>query len=152
MKVATAMLMSLFVAACAGAPRPPMNAPLMGKFGFNEHPAGMRGSLEGTFTIIGDTITVDATPGPCRPAQNPGPLQFVYSCSDVVLYFDKQDPIRRSSYRYTAIVQEKKTVCVQTEITATGLQRCVRTSVEVNDKPVLRNAILRTFPAPNGTK
>jgi uncharacterized protein Veg len=151
MKVAAAVLLSL-VGACAGAPRAPMNAPLLGKYGFNEHPSGMRGSLEGTFTIIGDTIVVDATPGPCRPATNSGPLVLVYNCSDVVISFDKQDPIKRSSYRYTAIVQEKKTVCVQYETTAIGLQRCVRTTVEVNDKPVLRNAILRTFPAPSDTK
>jgi hypothetical protein len=76
----------------------------------------------------------------------------VYQCSDVVIYFDKHDPLKRSSYRYTAIVQEKKTVCVQYETTASGQQRCIRTTVEVNDKPVLRNAILRTFPAPSDTK
>lgn len=152
MKVAAAVLISLFVAACAGGPRPPMNAPLTGKYGFNEHPTGMRGSLEGTFTIVGDTIVVDATPGPCHPAMNPGPLAFVYACSDVVLYLDKQDPIRRSSYRYTAYTQERKTVCMEYQTTPQGQQKCVRTTVEVNEKPVLRNAILRTFPATSSTK
>ena len=151
MRPGAAILMS-FVVACAGASPPSTSTPLTGKYGFNEHPTGMRGSLEGTFTIIGDTVVVDATPGPCHPATNGGPLAFVYTCSDIVLYLDKQDPVRRSSYRYTAYTQERKTVCAQYETTPQGQQRCVRTTVEMNEKPVLRNAILRTFPATSGTK
>jgi hypothetical protein len=97
---------------------------------------------------MGDTDIVDATPGPCRPAMNSTKATpIVYSCSDDTIYFDRVDPVHRSSFRYTEVVQEKKTVCVQYETTASGQQRCVRTSQVVTDKPISRTGALHAYAA-----
>jgi hypothetical protein len=155
MKLETAALLCvLAAAACSGAARSTSATPVAGTYAFNEHPRGMRGSFEGTFMVVGDTILVDATPGPCYVASiapsKAGPI--AYNCGDVNVAFDRIDPLKRSIFNYVEMVQERKTVCALYETTPSGQQRCARTSIETTEKPMWRRAPLHPFPAPAATK
>src|SRR5215467_4276468 len=57
--------------------------------------------LEGQFVVLGDTITVEARPGPCRYDTRTtlgGPI--LYQCGqNLTLSFDRHQPIARATYR-----------------------------------------------------
>src|SRR5947207_15041929 len=90
-------IMLAAVSACNHAPvdnKPPLEQRL-GVYHFAEHVVHSGTSesmdIEGNFVVFGDTVTVDARPGPCRRDprfSSPSPL--TYACGAVQSSFDRR--------------------------------------------------------------
>lgn len=122
-------------AASAPAPLPLVD----GVYQFVERPAQLDQSIEGTVTIVGDTLIVDARPGPCRYDEQASwgkNHPFTYRCADITLTFDRYTPISRASYRTTTTVNERRTVCVEYARSSTGQQVCVKQETQTIPRQV----------------
>lgn len=135
-RLESAVLATLFAAAACGSKGTPAPKPLPiveGVYEFSERPTQMDEAIEGRVTILGDTLLVDARPGPCRYDEQASwgkNHPFTYQCADITLTFDRYYPIDRASYRTTTIVNERHTVCVQYTTNAAGQQLCTRTETQ----------------------
>ena len=126
-----ACVILLALAACgkkgATAPRPlPM---LDGVYRFSERPAQLQDAIEGTVTVISDTVIVDAQPGPCRYDQQQSwgrNHPYVYQCAEITLSFDRYSPVQKASYHTTTTIFERRTVCVRYETNSAGQRVCVQ--------------------------
>ena len=121
----------LAIAACgkkgATAPKPlPM---LDGVYRFSERPPQLQDAIEGTLTVISDTVIVDAQPGPCsydREQSWGRNRPYVYRCAEITLSFDRFNPVQKASYRTTTTIFERRTVCVRYETNSSGQRVCVQ--------------------------
>jgi hypothetical protein len=105
--------------------------------------------LEGELTVLADTVTVDATPGPCRydtTSTSAGP--FVYRCAEVTLSFDRSDPVRRASYSLRTIALQPQTTCVRYATDASGRTNCAESKTVQVERSVMRSGQLRPEPVP----
>lgn len=101
-------------------------------------------TLEGEFLVQGDTVTVDAAPGPCRyePNRTNG-MAIVYTCGgSVTLSFDRADPIRKARYSAVVRMRESRTRCMRTTV-ANGQTVCAESIVETSDRDALKSGTLR---------
>lgn len=116
------LAVSLGVVGCHHARTEPAHsaADNVGVYEFNEHVTATGAAAEyidliGQVTVLADTVTVDARPGPCQPDENVRPpTPFTYRCgNNVVLRFDRRNPTTQASY--TASLAENVTtqVCVR---------------------------------------
>jgi hypothetical protein len=115
-----------------------------GRYTFDERPPGTPRTLEGTFMVIGDTVLIDATPGPCRYyafTKSGGPI--TYQCADVRYSFDRRDPVMKATYSYTATEPKSKVVCVRSIIGPNGESQCLESRTELEDHSVTRSGTLR---------
>ena len=130
--LAVVMFASAFGAgACAkrGATAPAPLPIVEGVYQFAERPSQLDEPIEGTFTIAGDTLLLDARPGPCRYDEQASwgkNHPFTYHCADVTLTFDRYSPLSRSNYRTTTTVYDRRTVCVQYATNSAGQRVCVQ--------------------------
>ena len=115
-----------------------------GRYAFDERPPGTPRTLEGTFTVMGDTVLIDATPGPCRYyafTTSGGPI--TYQCADVRYSFDRRDPAMKATYSYTTTEPKSKVVCVRYTIGPNGEQQCAESRTELEDHSVTHSGTLR---------
>ena len=100
-------------------------------------------TLEGEFLVQGDTVTVDALPGPCRYEQDRSSAMVIaYRCGTIMLFFDRADPVRKS--RFSAIVRmtESRTRCIRTTV-SNGVQVCAQSIVESSTRDATKTGTLR---------
>jgi hypothetical protein len=115
----------------------PRTAPLRdGVYSYSERPPQSSAVIEGTFTVLADTVMLDAHSGIChydlRSSSRSGP--FVYVCDAVTLYFDRFDPVRKASYRTTRTVYDRTQVCDQYNTNSAGQQVCVHYRTEITER------------------
>ena len=140
-------LMAAAAQACASAaPRSkPQSLAQDGTYRFEERVDGGT-EIRGEFMIAGDTITVDASVGPCvYDAHSVGGLSLVYRCADVTFLFDRRDPIRYSSYQTLVTVMETKQVCARYRTNAAGQQVCAEYRTEREPHSVTRTGRLNAL-------
>ena len=128
-----AMLFAGFGCASKGttAPKPPPIAD--GVYEFSERPGQLQEAIEGTLTILGDTLLFDGRPGPCRYDEQASwgkNHPFTYRCAEITLTFDRYYPIDRAYYHTTTIVNDRRTVCVRYSTNAAGQQVCTQTETQ----------------------
>ena len=126
-----AVLVLLAAAACAtkGTTAPKLLPMLDGIYHFSERPPQLQDAIEGTLTVISDTVIVDAQPGPCRYDQQQSwgrDHPYVYLCAEITLSFDRYNPVQKASYRTTTTILERRTVCVRYETNSSGQRVCVQ--------------------------
>lgn len=99
--------------------------------------------IEGHFVVFGDTVTVDARPGPCRlDTRISTPNPFTYICGGVTLSFDRRDPSGHATFSVVLSVTESRSVCVRYSTEASG-RRCVESRTETTQRPVTQTGRLR---------
>jgi hypothetical protein len=144
-------------AACHTAPvdtRPPLDSRL-GVFRFTEHVTAGGGSgdesvdIEGQLVVFGDTVSVEARPGPCRMDTRiiyPNPI--TYDCGGVTLSFDRRDPVGRAQYSVSLGTTQKRQVCAAYAIDNAGRRYCSQYRTETTAATVKRSGYLRLTRAP----
>jgi hypothetical protein len=120
------------LAACHSAPvdtTPPPLEQRLGVFRFSEHISAVGTEtidIEGHFVVWGDTVTVEARPGPCRLDTRVSiPNPFTYECGNVVLTFDRQNPVGGAKYSVMLNVTQVRTVCVRYSTDSSGRRVCI---------------------------
>jgi hypothetical protein len=114
-----------------------------GRYAFSERPSGTSITLEGTFVVLGDTVMVDATPGPCRYDSNNAPgSPIAYRCADVSLWFDRRDPVTKATYDFQSVESKPKSVCVRYTTGPNGQQVCAQTGIEMVEVKVEHSGTL----------
>jgi len=117
---------------------------LDGIYQFSESPRPLPQPIEGTMTILRDTIFVDAQPGPCRYEDKLswGSSSLVYRCAEMTISFDRANPLRNSKFRTTVRIDERKSVCVRYQTNAAGQQVCAQQEIQMVPRDVQVNGIL----------
>lgn len=115
----------------------------MGAYRFTER-VGEDVELAGIFVVESDTVSIEATPGPCRyDRDRSSALAISYSCGDVFYTFDRTDPLRTARYSTVVHLAERKSVCVRYTVTSTGRQVCAESRNETVFRDVRRSGLLR---------
>lgn len=146
--------MTCVIAACQPHASPATTVvPSSGTYTFDERVTAAAGApvttIQGTVHFTGDTILVEAQPGPCHydAAASTPTEALVYACADVHLNFDRRDPVGRATYVLQTTVTENKTTCIRYTTNSAGVQVCAQTAVEPVDRKVTVSAKLRLIPA-----
>jgi hypothetical protein len=142
------LVMAFAIAACqsAGTRSPSMAESRLGVYEFTERVEGARSqliSLDGEFTVLPDTVTVQLMSASClynMQSNRTGPI--MYDCGDIKLAFHRDDPIHRSTYSMRINVTEQRQVCVRYDVDAQGRRRCAEMRMEVVDRVVTRTGRL----------
>jgi hypothetical protein len=134
--VATCLALAACTSKGSSTPGP---APLLdGIYRFSEKPAPLTQSIEGTMTVLHDTVMVDAQPGPCRYEDklswSGGAI--VYRCAEMTLSFDRSNPLRNSTFHTSVSVDERKTVCVRYDTNPAGQRVCVQQETQLVPREV----------------
>ncbi|CAN5386729.1 hypothetical protein BH09GEM1_BH09GEM1_06390 [soil metagenome] len=141
---AVAVLWLGFAVGCASGGKPQaLRAAQLGAYRFTERVADDV-TLEGIFVIEPDTVSIEATPGPCRyESERSNSLGYSYTCGDVHYAFERSDPLRTASYSVVVHLRETKSVCVRYTVTSTGRQVCAESRNETVFRDVRRSGLLR---------
>jgi hypothetical protein len=121
----------------------------LGVYRFSQHisgggTGGENVDIEGQFVVFGDTVTVDARPGPCRlDTRVTMPNPFTYDCGGVTLSFDRRDPIGRAMYSVTVTVTQTRTICVRYAVDSSGRRYCAESRNEPTQRQVKQSGYLR---------
>lgn len=128
----SALLALVFLAGCASnSKKTGIRSQYVGAYRFTER-TGDDAELNGTFVVETDTVSIEATPGPCRyEKERSNALAFVYTCGDVTYVFDRTDPVRRASYSTMVRIQKTRSVCVRYTVTPQGQSVCAQYRSEV---------------------
>ena len=131
-------------AACASnAPKVGVRPESIGAYRFTEH-AGEDMDLDGIFVIEPDTISIEATPGPCRyDREASNLLTMTYRCGDVTYTFDRTDPVRKVTYYATVRMQKTRSVCARYVVNSQGRSVCAEYRNEVYYVDGRRSGLLR---------
>jgi len=136
------LAVSLAVVGCHRARTEPPHsaADNVGVYEFNEHvvatgAAGEYVDLVGEVTVLADTVTVDARPGPCRADENVRPpTPFTYRCGNsVVLMFDRRNPTTKASYIASLAENVTTQVCVRYN-TEVGRRYCAEMGPQTSQR------------------
>jgi hypothetical protein len=102
-------------------------------------------TLEGEITVEPDTILLDAAPGPCHYDEvRSRSTTVVYRCGvDILLYFDRDNPIDRARYSLVTTVQVAVRTCARYTMTTDGRRICAQTRTEMVPRQVQRSGRLR---------
>jgi hypothetical protein len=129
------VVLCVVVAACSTKPSstPQPRELADGIYRFSDSRAPLTQPIEGTMTVLHDTVMVDAQPGPCRYDDKIswGSHAIVYRCAEMTLTFDRSDPVRSAKFDTIVMVDQKKTVCVQYQTTPTGQRVCVQQETQL---------------------
>ena len=144
--VSTVCLGAVAVFGACSSPKPETAVALDGLIGvyhFSERIAGAPGNppivFEGEFTVIGDTIKVDARPGPCRYAKrNAGVTSLSYQCGDITVTFDRRNPVERSTYSMTVVIP----IPQQPQCSATVRRNCTTSTDQATERTETRHGKL----------
>ena len=100
--------------------------------------------LEGILVIEADTLSIEATPGPCRYDQmRSNVLTVSYTCADVYYTFDRTDPLLTARYSAVAHLRDSRVTCARYTVTSTGQQVCAETRTETVYRDVRRSGLLQ---------
>ena len=100
--------------------------------------------IEGTVTITPDTVLLDMSPGPCRyDERSTVSTSISYRCADVLVGFDRSNPLMRASYAVPMLESVPVRVCVRYTTNAAGQQTCAQFGTEYQERRVMRNGLLR---------
>jgi hypothetical protein len=137
------------LAACHSTPvdtRPPIEERL-GVYRFTQHVTATGAEsidIEGRFVVFGDTVTVEAQPGPCRlDTRIAMPNPFTYDCGGVTLTFDRLDPAGHAMYSVMLSVTQTRTVCVRYATDPSGRRYCAEQRTEPSQRQVKQTGYLR---------
>lgn len=156
-RVAVVLMLVAFVG-CHNAPAE-TDMPIerhLGVFEFSEHvtPQGMGAEsvdIEGSFVVFGDTVTVEARPGPCwLDTRITSPNPITYDCGGVTISFDRRNPTGRAMYSVKLTVTQTRTVCARYATDARGRQYCAETRSEPYQRTVTETGYLRAKRATSG--
>ena len=145
-------LAAFALAACAqtgsSAPAPPVR---VGVYRFTERPAGVNTTIQGRVVVTHDSVVVEAEPGPCRydtHSAADGPIQ--YQCGEVLLAFNRFNPVGDARYRTSKTVYDRKTTCVRYTTDSKGNQVCAQQQTETVERevPVMGTLHLETIAHP----
>ena len=115
----------------------------IGAYRFTEH-AGEDMDLDGVFVVEADSVSIEATPGPCRyEPERASPLAITYICGDVTYVFDRTDPVRKATYFATVRLQKTRSVCARYVVNAQGRSVCAEYRNEVYFVDQRRSGALR---------
>ncbi len=115
----------------------------IGAYRFTEH-AGEDMDLEGIFVVEPDTVSIEATPGPCRYEKDKASLLAItYTCGEVTYVFDRYDPVRKASYSATVRMQKTRSVCARYVVNSQGRSVCAEYRNEVYFVDARRSGLLR---------
>ena len=115
----------------------------LGAYRFTEH-ASDDIELEGTLLVEADSVSIDATPGPCRyERERSSPLNITYTCADVTYLIDRSDPVRKVTYSVVVRVQKTRTVCVRSVVNSQGRTVCAQYQNEIYFVDQRRSGLLR---------
>ena len=133
--------------ACAGAKQSEDPEPaerLDGIYRFSDTPRPLAPPIEGRMTILGDTIYLDAQPGPCRYEDKLswGTPQMVYRCQETTILIDRANPLRNTKYHTTVRIEERKYVCIRYQTSASGARVCAQQETQMVARDVEVNGIL----------
>jgi hypothetical protein len=141
------MLCALLVGCASNASTRPAPTPaiLDGIYQFSEKPSQLPQPIEGTMTILRDTIWVDAQPGPCRydDKRSWGNKSIVYRCAEMTVAIERLNPIRNATFSTTTTIDERKTVCVQYGTNAAGQRVCVQQETRMVPREITVTGMLR---------
>jgi hypothetical protein len=99
--------------------------------------------LEGTFTIAGDTVWVEANWGECLWSQSSSKTRLAYECGRVLITFDRIDPLNRADYQAPVTVNERVEVCEEYTVNASGQRVCTSMKRDLVEKEVTRSGRFR---------
>ena len=151
-RVLAAVAVAGTLAACHNVPveKPPLEERL-GVYRFTQHvtAAGAESvDIEGRFVVFGDTITVDAHPGPCRLDTRvvmPNPL--TYDCGGVTISFDRRDPVGHAMYSVMLTVTQTRTICVRYATDASGRRYCAEQRTDPTQRQIKQSGYLKVTRA-----
>jgi hypothetical protein len=101
--------------------------------------------LEGSITVMPDTVVIDAVPGPCQYMPGGTRMSMTYRCGNFTISYDRfarRDParysVRTTTYRHTR-------VCRRYVIDAQGRQTnsCAQWATETTEVPATRSGRIR---------
>ena len=138
------ILVLAFATGCASnARRLGVRPESIGAYRFSEH-LGQDTDLGGIFVVEADTVSIDATPGPCwYDRVRSDALTFIYHCGDVTYAFDRSDPVSTARYSTTVHSQLTRSVCARTVVDSQGHTVCVEYRKESYFVDVPRSNVLR---------
>jgi hypothetical protein len=141
---ASIWLILAFAAGCASNGRKVGIRPeSVGAYRFTEH-AGEDMDLDGIFVVEPDTVSIEATPGPCRyDPDRASLLAITYHCGDVTYVFDRTDPVRKATYSAVVRMQKTRSVCARYVVNSQGRQVCAEYRNEVYFVDTRRGGLLR---------
>jgi hypothetical protein len=116
---------------------------LLGVYHFSERIPAAPGDppiiFEGDFTVIADTVKVDADPGPCRyDKRTSASTGIMYQCGIVSVVFDRKNPISRSTYSVALKVPTKQ----QPQCSATVRRNCTTSTDAASDHTEIRHGTI----------
>lgn len=94
--------------------------------------------VEGEFTIEADSIRVGLASGFCRSLQSTTVRSTLFTCGPVTLYFDREQPLLRSSWSVQGTAYVTQRVCRRYGTNPSGAQVCLEYGQE-------RVQVTRTF-------
>jgi hypothetical protein len=141
---ATVALTLAFAAGCASNTKKiAMRPESIGAYRFTEH-ASEDIELNGIFVVEADSVSIDATPGPCRYERDRSNLLTItYTCADITYVFDRYEPVRKATYAVTVRQQKTRSVCARYAVNSQGRSVCVEYRNEVYFVDVRRGGLLR---------
>ena len=99
---------------------------------------------QGFLTVTADSVTIDATPGPCKPIVNSSRSRpIAYDCGTVRIEFDRIRPLSRSYVHGSKTVTEFTRVCQIEQRNARGQIVCAKWGNESSEREVSVKAVLR---------
>ena len=115
----------------------------LGAYRFTEH-ATEEMDLEGMLLVEADSVSLEATPGPCRyDRERSNPLVITYTCAEITYAIDRSDPVRKVTYSLVVRVQKTRTVCVRTVVNSQGRTICAQYQNEIYFVDQRRSGLLR---------
>ena len=122
------------IAACAGsACRPPAGATAYGVYRFHQQVLNAKPAviLDGSVTLLPDTLTVSLATSPCTyDTRSRGDRWIRYVCGDVTFTFNRRNPLRENAYTAPMTEFVSVPVCLQTAIDSRGREVCTRPGSE----------------------
>ena len=82
-------------------------------------------SIAGKVVVLTDTVTVDLSPRLCRYNEQTSRDAIVYNCWGVALWFDRRDPVGKSTYRARRTVMEPRAECTRLDVRPNGDRVCL---------------------------
>lgn len=100
--------------------------------------------LEGTVTILSDSVIIEMSPGPCRyEERSRTSTNISYRCADVLVGFNRSNPLLRSFYSVRVIERVPVRVCTRYGTNAQGQQVCLQYGTDYQERSATRTGSLR---------
>jgi hypothetical protein len=98
--------------------------------------------LEGTFTVFGREVEVEAGWAKCVEDFDVPNQVIRYECGPVELTFSRSDPVREAYYTMMVTVRSRETKCTEYAAGPDNKGRCLKATTDVVEKDVRRSGKL----------